>query len=216
MQRTFAFAGAAALMVVALTACGSSATGSGNGTGSPTSAATTAAPRTPSTPTQDSKPTNLANPCKLVTAADLISVFGKGSTFSLVDTDNPPVTESFEQRACGYTGTVPGIYSDNPNDGGAQLTIMVTTNVDDTNGTAWTAAVDGGKMAASGPSTIGSTEYRPVTNVGEGAFFSGPGWLTAHKGRVIIEVQSPDDTNGVLTDSKATAIVLRALQRVNS
>lgn len=157
-------------------------------------------------PTTDSKPID-ANPCKLVTSGDLNKVFtvnGKRAQFSPVDTTNPPVVSTFQERNCGYTGIVPGIYTDQPVDG-TSVTIMVTTQVDDrVGGTAWQAQTQAGRLLGS----------KPDAKLGNGAFIMEPGHVVAHKGRVIVEVNPFIDTNGVVTNSVAEKLVRTALSRI--
>jgi hypothetical protein len=171
-------------------------------------------------PVVSAAPASKVNPCKLVTGDDLGKIFKATSveqvTADDTDPNNPPVTGSFNERNCGYIVSVPGIYGDNPNDDtGTQLSIMVTTHEDNAAGEQWKATKQGGQLAAQGEADISRTEYRPVTNIGDEAFFAGPGWLMAHKGDVIIEVNSADDTDGILDDTQAAAVVLRAFTRVH-
>lgn len=200
--------------LAALTACGGQSA-------SPNVPATTVAPATTSEAPSSAPatPTSKVNPCQLVTTADLTEIFKATSveqvTADGVDSGNPPVTGSFNERNCGYIVTVSGIYGDNPNDDtGAQFTIMVTTHEDNAAGEQWQATKKGGELASQGGADISRTEYRPVTNIGDEAFFSGTGWLTAHKGAAIIEVSSVDDANGILDDTKAAAVVLQAFTHI--
>lgn len=202
--------------LTALAGCGGSdTTNSGTSPAATQPAAPTFAPSS-SAPAPASK----VNPCTLVTATDLTRIFQATSvervTADGVDPANPPVTGEFNERNCVYIVSVSGIYGDNPNeDTGAQFSITITTHEDNAVGDAWQATKKGGQLASQGGADISRTEYRPVTNIGEEAFFAGTGWLSAHKGDALIEVNSVDDTSGILTDQQAAAVVLQAFTRVH-
>jgi len=143
----------------------------------------------------------------LVRPGDLNAIFtvrGKQAVFSPIDGTEPPVTNPYTKRACGYTGTVPGIYTDQPVDG-TSVTITVTTQVDTSDGgPAWQAEVWAGQM-------VGGVS--PATALGHGAFYLETGHLVAHKGRVIVEVNPLDDQNNLVTNAVAEKLVKTALSR---
>ncbi len=214
MRRLVALLGAAALVFTVATGCAKPDAAPSN----ENTAAEQPAAAAPTTPSQ--APASKVNPCTLVTSDDLTKIFSATSVAQVtadgVEAGNPPVTGEFDERNCGYTVTVSGIYGDNPNeDTGSQLTLMITTHEDNAAGDQWQATKQGGQLAAQGGADLTRTEYRPVTNIGDEAFFSGPGWLAAHKGDVIIEVTSVDDTDGILDDQQAAAVVLQAFTRVH-
>lgn len=203
------------LLVAGLAACGTHADSSAGKQSAPPRAASGA----PSKARAGAAPANTTNPCKLVTAEDLKKIFLHATSVTMVtadgyDPDNPPANGSLQERNCGYTVTVAGMFGDNPNtDSSTQFTVMVTTYGEVSGGTTWKAITEGAQMATTGPAGVA---YRPVTNIGDAAFFSGTGDLTAHKGTVIVHVWSADDVNGILDNQKAAAVTLQALTHATS
>ncbi|WP_156893517.1 hypothetical protein [Actinokineospora enzanensis] len=145
---------------------------------------------------------NKSNPCELVPQDTVTKSFPDDTVGIVVatgfDPKNPPANGSLQERNCGYTVTGPD----------TQLTVMVTTYGEDAAGSTWKALEQGGQIATTGPNAV---EHKPVTNIGDAAFSSGPGDLTAHKGTTIVHVWSPDDADGTLDNRKAAAIMLQAL-----
>lgn len=207
MRRWIVSVALAAIMVTG--GCGASKASDGAAptqSQTPTPKVTVASPA--ATPTVDSKLLAETNPCKLVHASDLNKAFavrGQQAQFSPVDGTNPPVVSTYQERNCGYSGTVHGIYTDQPTDG-TSVTIMITSQVDSADGgPAWKAQVEAGKQLG---------QYNPDAKLGHDAFFMENGHLLAHKGRVVIEVNAID-TDGILTNPIAEKLVKAALSRTD-
>ena len=200
MRRTAAIL----LAVVILAALGACSGTPHHGKASSTSSPTAKPSFGHATPQESAVPSNLkaeANPCHLVTAAT-VGVATRDSSYQLLATgygDNPPVTSSFTERACAYT-----------NSRGSTLT--VTSDVDDPNGTCWSAHVIAGQAVLPGETSSG---YRPAPGLGDAAFFSTPDMLAAHKGRIVVQLSflgAPDDD---ITDAEFTQIMQAALAHVS-
>ncbi len=158
------------------------------------------------TPSTDAGLVKNARPCSVVTAEMVNRAMATdypGSSFRVlsvdgVDVNNPPTTGSFTERNCAYTGVVAGTFGDNSNNSPHTLTVMVTTFVDDKQGSVW----KGMDMA--------SSSDRHVVGIGEDAIVTDVE-MVAREGQIIAKVWSHDDTEGVLTDSIMAAILTPAM-----
>lgn len=157
-------------------------------------------------PSADPRLSKVARPCSVVTAAMVntaLSVSYPGSSFHVlnvdgVDVNNPPTIGPSMERNCAYTGTVAGVFGDNPNDPPYSFNLMVTTFVDDQEGSVWT----GMEEASSGDKNI--------PGIGDDAILTDVE-MVARKGRIIAKVWSVDDTEEVLDESVMSAILKPAM-----
>lgn len=194
----------AATVIAALVATGCGASDDS------TTASRTAGPtleRVPrSTASASPAPNNLikaAKPCMVVTKAILDSSV-EGGTFTFSGEGEPavgPAYNFYEQR-CGYSAVVGGQFNDNPNTPNTTFTITVSTYVDDRNGTQWA-----GMALISGHET--------VEGVGDDAFTDDMG-VAARKGRVIVTIQSTDDTDNGLTNDELKLVMKRSLANLKA
>lgn len=209
MRRKFMI-GISVCMLATLTACGSAEQPSDVGVGTGSSSSTPTAERSQQPSASLVVPDALAKkarPCSVVTTDMLnraLAVDYPGSSFRVmsvdgVDVNNPPAVGSYLERNCVYTGTVAGVFSDNPNDPPYSFDLMVTTFVDDEKGTNWAAM-----KSVGGSSIVGVGQEALLTDVE----------MVAREGRSIAKVWSVTDTEEVLDESVMSAILQPAMAGV--
>jgi hypothetical protein len=109
-----------------------------------------------------------------------------------------PAYKNYEQR-CAYTVRVGGQYNDNPNTPGSTFTIQVRTLVDE-EGAVWNELKD-----AVGGNTDASEGFSQVFTYDSGA--------VGRKvdGRVVVQIYSVDDTDGVVLHDDYAYIATQAV-----
>ena len=170
------------------------------------STATTAGPKQTGDanglPNRDLRLFKAATPCKLVTSDDLRKLF-KGTFSNILGSEDSPVTDETQMtRACGYHSTDARIDHTGRYDI-TELTLAITTNLDDKAGTLWRAYQEA--MRTSG----GQHAFMPGA---DDLIHLGPGWYQARKGEVIVEIH--DIVESDLTDEGAQNILKVALKRL--
>ena len=205
--------GAIAIALASLTACGSTEQRAQDDAQKRVSATPTSADESQPAArlSVDPRLEKTAKPCAIVTAAMVnraLSADYPGSSFRVlnvdgVDANNPPTVGPYTERNCAYTGTVAGVFGDNPNDPPYSFNLMVTTFVDDKDGSVWT----GMNEASSGDTNI--------SGIGDEAILTDVE-MVARKGRIIVKVWSVDDTEEVLDESVRRAILEPAMANLAS
>jgi hypothetical protein len=203
-MRRMVFTAGTVLFAVTLAACGAS---DGDNTTArksypPVLHSAPAAPPTESTvpvPSDDSKLIIAAKACTVVTEKILEAVIPDSTFVSLGSGGPMPADPTHEQR-CGYTGRVGGQYNDNPNTPGSEFTLQVTTEIDDKNATEWNAlrAVDGAPA---------DTDENSNEILGNDLGIAG----RKAGGRLIVKIDSVDDTDSVVSTEQYVVIIQRAL-----
>lgn len=204
MRRTVFTAGVA-LFTVTLVACGASDDGS-NATATRTShppvlhsASATPATSTPPVAPDDSKLIFAARACAVVTKEILESVV-PDSTFTSLGSGGPMAADPTHEQRCVYKGRVGGQYNDNPNTPGSQFTLQITTEIDDKNSTEWKSLKGLDDVYADVDENSNEILMNDLGIAGRKA-----------DGRVIVQIDSVDDTDHVVSTEQYAGIVQAAL-----
>jgi hypothetical protein len=192
---------------MALVSCGNGDGGNATATHKPHPPMLHSAPADSAGPTASAPPA-VSDDSKLITAAKACTVVTKkileavvpDSTFTSMGSGGPMAADPTHEQRCAYKGSVGGQYNDNPTTPGSEFTLQITTEIDDKNATEWNAlkGVDGALADVDEDSN--EIVMNDLGIAGRKA-----------DGRVIVQIDSVDDTDHVVSTEQYVGIVQAAL-----